>query len=109
VTTALDDLLAEIQRKARAGQYRLSWHGEREREADRVTAREIRDGLLSAQAEIIENYADDPRGASCLVLGFTAEGRPLHFVCGVSLPDVVVIITLYRPDAERWTEWRIRR
>ncbi|HFD40314.1 MAG TPA: DUF4258 domain-containing protein [Anaerolineae bacterium] len=103
------ELLAEIQSRVRAGQYRLSLHGEREREADKITAREIREGLLSPQAEIIENYADDPRGASCLVLGFTNRGDPLHFVCGVSLPDVVVIITLYRPDPKRWIDWRRRR
>lgn len=102
-------LLAEIQRRVRSDQWRLSWHGEREREADRITVQEIREGLLSSRTEIIENYPDDPRGASCLVLGFTNEGEPLHFVCGVSLPDVLVIITLYRPDPEKWTDWRARR
>ena len=65
--------------------------------------------MLSNKAEIIENYLDDPRGASCLVLGLTASGDPLHFICGVSLPDVVVIITLYRPDPAQWIDWRVRQ
>ena len=106
--TEPETLLGLIEEKVRADQWRLSWHGEREREADRITAQEIREGLLSPRAEIIENYSDDPRGASCLVLGFTNEGAPLHFVCGVSLPDVVVIITLYRPNPQQWIDWRVR-
>ena len=42
-------------------------------------------------------------------IGFTAEGLPLHLVCGVSLPDVMVIITVYRPHPGKWFDWRIRK
>ncbi|WP_231967983.1 DUF4258 domain-containing protein [Thermanaeromonas toyohensis] len=30
----------------------------------------------------MEEYPEDPRGASCLVLGRTPDGKPLHVVCG---------------------------
>jgi hypothetical protein len=83
---------------------------EGEREADQITIiREIEEALLSERCEVIENYPDDPRGASCLVLGFTEEGLPLHLVCGVSLSDVIVIVTVYRPHPDKWFDWRIRK
>ena len=31
--------------------------------------------------EIIEQYLDDTPYASCLILGYTRSGRPLHLVC----------------------------
>ena len=38
------------------------------------------------------------------MLGFSSGGRPIHAVCAIT--DVLVIITLYRPDPGRWIEWR---
>ena len=105
----LGALLLDIKQKVRTKSYRLTSHAEREREADQITVREIEEALLSERCEVIENYPDDPRGASCLVLGFTGEGLPLHLVCGVSLPDVMVIITVYRPHPDKWFDWRIRK
>ena len=91
----------------REERYRLTLHAETEREADHITARDIREALLSDQAEIIESYPDDPRGPSFLFLGFTQEGQPIHFVCAVA--DAAIVITLYRPDPEHWINWRVRR
>lgn len=91
----------------RDGRYRLTLHAEGEREADHITAREIKEALLSNQAEIIERYPDDLRGPSFLVLGFTKEGRPIHFVCAIA--DVAILITLYRPDPAQWVNWRVRK
>lgn len=102
-------MILEIQQKVRAKSYRLTSHAEREREADQITIREIEEAVLSERSEVIENYPDDPRGASCLVLGFTEGGLPLHLVCGVSLPDVMVIVTVYRPHPDKWFDWRVRK
>jgi len=99
--------LEVFRRLVREGRYRLTLHAESEREADHITAREIRDALLSDHAEIIEDYPDDPRGPSFLMLGFTHEGQPIHFVCAAS--DVAIVITLYRPDPDHWTDWKVRR
>jgi hypothetical protein len=41
---------------------------------------EIKAALLGT-AEILEEYSNDPRGQSCLVLGF-AGVRPIHVVLG---------------------------
>ena len=51
--------------------YRLTLHAEFERDADQITVEEIEEALFSPEAKIIEDYPNDPRGHSCLVLDFT--------------------------------------
>ncbi len=102
------EILQFIQSQIRAKNYRLSAHAESEREADQITNAEIVEAILSVQAEILENYPTDPRGASCLVLGFTNENQPVHVVCGLAR-EVVIVITVYRPNASEWIDWRKRR
>ena len=43
-----------------------------------------------------EQYPDTGRGESCLVVGFTNNGKPVHIVCG-ERNDKVIIITVYIP------------
>jgi hypothetical protein len=50
--------------------------------------------------EIIEDYPDDTRGYSCLMLGFT-DKRPLHVVCAPK-DDYLAIITAYLPSNKEW-------
>jgi hypothetical protein len=102
-------MIVAIQQKVRARLYRVTAHAEREREADLITLRELEEALLSPRCQVIEHYPEDPRGASCLVLGFTRRDVPIHTVCGLSQPDMLVIITVYRPDPELWIDWRLRR
>jgi hypothetical protein len=52
---------------------------------------------------IIEAYPDDPRGGSCLILGFGDEGRPIHVVC-VPREDYLAIITAYLPEGGEWSD-----
>ncbi len=33
------------------------------------------------KGELIENYPEDVRGPSCLILGTGKNGRPIHVVC----------------------------
>ncbi len=103
------NIIAFVQSRVRARQYRLSSHAEREREADQISMREIEEALLSARLDVIEDYANDPRGASCLLVGFTRKSKPIHLVCGISLPDVIVVITIYRPNPAEWINWRRRK
>ena len=93
-----------IRRLVRSGKYEFSKHAERERQADQITVAEFEEALT--QSEIIEEYPDDPRGPSCLALGFAGR-KPIHAVCAVKTdPDEVLIITVYDPSkrAEKWTE-----
>ncbi|MBI4285166.1 MAG: DUF4258 domain-containing protein [Chloroflexi bacterium] len=64
--------------------------------------------MLVAASKVIESYPEDLRGRSCLVLGFTKEGNPLHMVCGL-VADELIVITVYRPDPRHWLHWRLRR
>jgi len=40
---------------------------------------EIREAIVSG--EVIEDYPEDKYGPSCLILGYTRSGRPLHLQC----------------------------
>lgn len=44
----------------------------------RVTDQEVREVILGAEAEVIEEYLRDKYSPSCLVYGLTARGRVLH-------------------------------
>ena len=50
--------------------------------------------------EIIEYYADDPRGDSCLMLYFP-NNRGVHIVCAPK-SDYLAIITAYIPNPDQW-------
>ena len=50
---------------------------------------------------IIEDYPDDPRGHSCLMLGYGEEERPIHVVCSPK-DEYLAIITAYLPDESEW-------
>jgi len=59
---------------------------------------------------LIESYPNDPRGPSCLLLGYSLEDRPLHVVCGKFDDDELLIITAYEPSAAEWkSDWRTRK
>ena len=55
------------------------------------------------EGEIIENYPEDTRGHSCLMLQKSADGRPIHVVCAPK-DGYLVIITAYIPDETQWSE-----
>ncbi|PIV23734.1 MAG: hypothetical protein COZ69_09845 [Deltaproteobacteria bacterium CG_4_8_14_3_um_filter_45_9] len=80
---------------------------------EKVRLRKIEVGEIEEaiyEGAIIEPYSDDPRGPSCLILGFTKRGRPLHILCGRLEEDEVLIITAYEPDLREWeTDWKTRR
>ena len=59
--------------------------------------------------EIIEDYGDDPRGCSCLVLGYTGENRPVHIVCSLIDEEYLIIITVYEPQLPIWKNERTRK
>ena len=64
---------------------------------------------ISNRSEVIEDYPQDKYGPSCLILGFTGDGRPLHVQCSHATRPVLKIITVYEPDPDLWIHFRIRR
>lgn len=65
---------------------------------------------VAANLHVIREYAEDRPHPSCLVLGFTMSGRPLHLVYSVdATSNTVYVITVYEPDVSRWTDGFSRR
>ena len=73
-------MLCEIQSKVLARDYRYTLHASERLTERHYSVRDVEDALLSTDAEVIEDYNQDPRGASCLILGFTPDGQPMHSV-----------------------------
>ena len=69
---------------------------------DRMITREEVEGVIE-DGEVIEDYPDDQRGHSCLLLGCGELGRPIHVV-GAPRSDYLAVITAYVPDEETWDE-----
>ncbi len=86
--------------------YEISLHADDERLAEQLTVVEVETALM--MCEILEEYPDDPRGHSCLALGFTSEGRPVHVVCGRNNLGHLVWITVYVPMMPKWRDARTR-
>ena len=58
-------------------------------------------GVIST-GEVIEDYPEDARGHSCLILGFGRDNSPIHVVCAPK-DEYLAIITAYLPDPTQWT------
>lgn len=60
--------------------------------------------------KIIEKYDEDFPLPSALVSGVTSTNRPVHLVVGVNKSDqILVIITVYEPSSNKWTDNFSRR
>jgi len=95
----------EIRRKIKHSEYEISFHAEKERYAEDIRISDLEAAILNG--EILEDYSDDPRGPSCLILGYS-QGRPIHIVCGHSGVEWVRIITVYIPKKPKWINEKIR-
>jgi hypothetical protein len=72
-----------------------------------ISTQEIR--TVIAEGVVIEDYPEDVRGHSCLLLGYGYGNRPLHVVCAPK-SDYLAIITAYLPSADKWeADWQIRK
>jgi hypothetical protein len=52
--------------------------------------------------EVIEDYPEDARGHSCLMLQLGQDDRAIHVVCAPK-DEYLAIITAYLPDPSLWT------
>jgi hypothetical protein len=112
-----DEKLAFIRAKAAANrlaaaQRLVVWsaHAVGELVADRLVRSDVEAAL--AEAVIVENYPTVGRPLpDCPVLGDLRDGRPIHAVVAIDTEqDQIIVVTVYRPDAEEWEDdWRTRR
>jgi hypothetical protein len=77
-------------------------------ELGEIFDKEIEESILSG--EIIEKYEDDKPYPSYLILGYTKNKRPIHIVVAYNkIDDIIIIVTVYQPDPNKWINDRIRR
>ncbi len=101
-------MLEEIRSKMLRRQYEFSKHTVDQSLIRNISVDEVEEAI-SGRCEIIEDYPDDKYGPSCLILGFTKAGRPLHLQCSYPSRPLIKIITLYEPDPNLWADFRIRK
>ena len=93
--------IEKIRQNVRNGFYDVSKHAEEERRKDLLEVEDVKRAIFDGK--IIEDYPNDPRGPSCLILGWN-RGVPIHVVCGEYPSGRTVIVTVYKPDDNLWDE-----
>ena len=101
---SLDEIRAKILRR----QYEFSKHAVDQSIIRDISVSEVEEVIIGS-AEVIEDYPEDKYGPSCLILGFTKIGRPLHVQCSYPSRPFIKIITVYEPDPDLWVGCRIRK
>ena len=100
----LEDIRVKILRR----QYEFSKHAMDQSIIRDISVAEL-EQAISGNSEVIEDYSGDKYGPSCLLLGFTKAGRPLHIQCSYPSRPLIMIITLYEPDPAIWIDSRVRK
>lgn len=99
--------LEKIRTQLSAGEFEFSRHALKRVVERNISDQEIRQA--GVQANVIEDYPEDKYSPSCLLLGFTQTGRPLHIQVSLAETDLVKIITIYEPDPSEWINYSERR
>jgi len=97
--------IEEIRDEVKRGEYEISFHAETERYAEDITLHDIETVIFDGQ--ILEEYPDDPRGPSCLILGYI-QNRPVHIVCGYTSTKWIRMVTVYIPKLPKWIDEKTR-
>mgnify|MGYP002639403232 FL=1 len=100
----IDNIIDAIQ----ANRIRITDHADEESQSDQLTFDEVYLSVFNGQ--IIEDYPEDKPYRSCLIYGHTFSGDPVHSVWAFNDENQwAVLITVYRPDPDRWINYRVRR
>jgi len=90
------------------GKIRISEHADEEAQVDDLTFDQIYFSVF--HGEIIESYPSDKPYPSCLIFGKSFSGNPIHSVWAYNEENQwAVLVTVYRPDPNRWINWRERK
>ncbi len=100
-------LVEAIREKVLANAFEFSQHAVDQTILRRISVQEIREAI--GTGKVIEDYPEDKYGPSCLVLGFTTNGKAIHVQCSYPSRPLVKIITVYEPDPNEWIGYEQRR
>lgn len=113
----ISDKQSFIRRKAVENQYdphgnQILWsrHAISEAVNDGLVRREVESALENC--EVIEDYPVKHQPLpDCLVLSFLETVHPVHAVIALDeVKDRILLVTVYRPNLERWeNDWRTRK
>jgi len=105
----MNETLLRILHLAQNGDVKISDHGYDELAADNIFVRDVM--ATVADAVIVEDYPNYPKGPSILVLQKDRTGNAIHVVWGIpkGASSPAVLVTAYRPDLERWSDDLLRR
>lgn len=99
--------IEDIINAIRNSRVKITNHADEEAFDDCLTYEEIYSSVI--QGEVIEDYPNDIPYPSCLILGKNFTGEPIHSVWAYNPENLwVVLITVYRPNPERWIDWKVR-
>lgn len=93
-----------LERVRRAAQTRLLFlpHAVRQMSRpDRMISPAEVEAVVSS-GDLVEDYPEDVRGPSCLVVGRGEDVRLVHVVCAPK-DEYLAVITAYLPDPEQWS------
>ena len=99
--------LDEVRSQLSDAQFDLTLHVLRRLVQREITEQDIRQ--VGAAGVLIEDYPDDKYSPSCLLLGFTDGGKPLHMHVSLSETSLVRVITVYEPNPSDWINFTTRR
>lgn len=100
-------MLEQVRSQLAAGEFEFSRHALKRVVERNIGDQEIRQ--VGRQVNVIEDYPEDKYSPSCLLLGFTQTGRPLHIQVSLAETELVKIITIYEPDPREWINYSQRR
>jgi hypothetical protein len=104
----LQSNIIQLHQAIDAGQVRITEHADDEMAADQLVLEDVFDSVMAG--EMIEEYPTDHPLPSCLVYGLSKKGAHIHSVWAYNqLSGRAVLVTVYRPDPDRWIDWRTRK
>ena len=100
----MSSTLRQICKLVNIGEFRISDHGYDELAEDGILVGEVIAAL--AEAQVVEDYPNYPKGPCVLVLLTGDDGRAIHAVWGLprGQDSPAVLVTAYKPDPKKWTD-----
>jgi len=97
--------LERIKRFLKEDEFIISKHARIRMFQRNISTEDIKDVIM--KGEIIEEYSADEPYPSALILGFLGN-IPYHVVVA-QCEDHVRIVTVYKPEKDRWIGYKVRR